>query len=101
MIIKSHISAFGRSASHKISIDEQEEPQITYFSFNAFSSPTLCSCILCGSTIIGLVKPLMGALDRDDTAAVIRVSVMIFTSALAMITFVRSFIEARKNRGKE
>ena len=50
--------------------------------------------------IIGLVKPLIGALDRDDTAAVIRISVMIFTSALAMISFVRSFIEARKNRDK-
>ena len=50
--------------------------------------------------IIGLIKPLMGSLERDDMPALIRVCVMLFTSALAMITFVRSFIEARKNRDK-
>ena len=48
--------------------------------------------------LIGLVKPLFGALDRNDMLGLTRVCVMIFTSAVAMITFVRSFIEARKNR---
>ena len=44
----------------------------------------------------GLVNPLLGALEDADNIAVIRVSIMIFTSVIAMITFIRSFIAARK-----
>jgi len=46
----------------------------------------------------GLIKPLLGALERTDTAATTRVSIMIFSSAFALITFIRSFIEAKKNK---
>lgn len=48
--------------------------------------------------IIGLVKPFLGALFRENIAGIIRVSVMILTSLWAMITFVRSFISARKSK---
>lgn len=46
----------------------------------------------------GLVKPLMGSLERADNMALIRVLIMMLTTVVAMISFVRSFIEARKNR---
>ena len=48
--------------------------------------------------IIGLVKPFLGALDRGNIAGIIRVSVMILTSLWAMITFIQSFISARKSK---
>lgn len=48
--------------------------------------------------LIGLVKPLLGALERDDMLALIRVVVMMLTSVFAMFAFVKSFIVARRNR---
>ena len=49
--------------------------------------------------IIGLVKPLTGAMGRGDSAAVARVATMLVLGVLAMVSFVRSFIAARKARG--
>jgi len=46
----------------------------------------------------GLVKPLLGAFGRDDTAAIIRVVIMILSTLVALISFIKSFIDARKNR---
>ena len=48
----------------------------------------------------GLVKPLMGALDRADNMAVVRIVIMIVSTVIAMIFFIKSFIDARKNRLK-
>ena len=48
--------------------------------------------------LFGLVKPLLGAFERDNTYAIIRVSLMIISSLWAMISFIKSFISARKNR---
>ena len=49
--------------------------------------------------IIGLIKPLTGAMGRGDSAAVARVATMLILGVLAMVSFVRSFIAARKARG--
>ena len=49
--------------------------------------------------IIGLIKPLTGAMGRGDSAAVARVTTMLVLGVLAMVSFVRSFIAARKARG--
>ena len=46
--------------------------------------------------IIALFMPLKGALDRNDTTAIVRVGLMLATSVVAMIIYVRSFIAARK-----
>jgi hypothetical protein len=46
----------------------------------------------------GLVKPLLGAIGRDDAAAIARVVAMMVTSVLALAGFVCSFIEARRGR---
>lgn len=48
--------------------------------------------------IIALFKPLTGALGRDDQMAVIRVGIMLALSVVALITYVRSFIEARRKK---
>ena len=48
--------------------------------------------------IIGLVKPFLGTLDRGNIVGIIRVSAMILTSLWAMVTFIQSFISARKSK---
>ena len=48
--------------------------------------------------IIALVRPLMGALDRDDSMAAFRVGTMLLTSVIAMAIYIKSFIDARRNR---
>ena len=49
--------------------------------------------------VIGLIKPLTGAMGRGDSGAVARVATMLVLGVLAMVSFVRSFIAARKARG--
>ena len=48
--------------------------------------------------LIGLFKPLMGAIDRDSTLSIVRVSVMMLFTVIALITFIRNFINVRKLR---
>lgn len=48
--------------------------------------------------LFGLIKPLMGALSREDSIALVRVGVMLVSTVLALVFFVRSFIQARKAR---
>lgn len=49
--------------------------------------------------IIGLIKPLTSAMGDGDNMAMMRVVTMIFSSIVAMVVFVKSFIDARKARG--
>jgi hypothetical protein len=46
--------------------------------------------------LIGLIKPLTGSIERDDTHGITRVVIMMLTSLAATIIFVKSFIDARK-----
>ncbi len=48
--------------------------------------------------LLALFMPLMGSVNRGDTLATTRISIMILTSVISMITFIKSFIEARKNK---
>ena len=48
--------------------------------------------------LFGLAMPLLGAIGRSDTYAILRVSVMVVTTVVSMVFFVKSFIEARKNK---
>lgn len=43
-----------------------------------------------------LVMPLRGAIGRSDSLAIARVSVMLAATAITLVVFVRSFINARK-----
>ena len=47
---------------------------------------------------IALFRPLLSAIDGGETLSTVRVSAMLLTSLLALISFIRSFIQARKNR---
>ncbi len=46
----------------------------------------------------GLVKPLLGALDRGDGLAIMRVSVMILSTVVALFFFIKSFVDVRRAR---
>lgn len=46
----------------------------------------------------GLVKPFLGAMDKGNTMAMLRVGIMLLSTIVAMVYFVKSFIDARKNR---
>ena len=48
--------------------------------------------------LFGLIKPMMGAIGRADTLAIVRVVIMLISTVIAMIFFVKSFIDARKAR---
>ena len=48
--------------------------------------------------LIYLIIPLRGAIGSSDTAAMIPVFVMILSTIIAMVFFVKSFIDARKKR---
>lgn len=43
----------------------------------------------------GLIKPLTGAIAREDSMAIFRVLTMILATVWALVTFVKSFIAAR------
>jgi len=48
--------------------------------------------------LIGLIKPLTGAFGRGDNIAIFRVIFMMLFTLLALISFISSFIDARKNK---
>ena len=48
--------------------------------------------------LFGLVKPLMGAIRREDVLGISRIIVMIISTIASLVFFVKSFIDARKNR---
>ena len=48
--------------------------------------------------LLGLIKPLFGAFERENAYAIIRVLFMMISSLWAMISFIKSFISARKNK---
>lgn len=52
---------------------------------------TLIACI-------GLIKPLFGTIEKDSLIGIVRVCIMLLSSVFAMVTFIRSFIEVRRQR---
>ena len=48
--------------------------------------------------LLGLFMPLKAAIAEDRTLSLVRVTIMLFTGMLAMITFVRNFIANRKSK---
>ena len=46
----------------------------------------------------GLVKPLTAAMGREDGLAIARVSVMILSTLVSLVFFVKSFIDVRRAR---
>lgn len=48
--------------------------------------------------ILALIFPLVGSVRRDDPAGLIRVLVMMISGLAALIVYVKSFIDARRNK---
>lgn len=46
----------------------------------------------------GLVKPLTAAIGRDDGLAIGRVSVMMVSTVVALVCFIKSFVDVRRAR---
>ncbi len=46
----------------------------------------------------GFVKPLTAAIGRNDGMAILRVSVMLLTTVVALAAFIKSFIDVRRAR---
>lgn len=46
----------------------------------------------------GLVKPLTAAIGRSDPVAIARVSVMILSTIVALVFFIKSFVDVRRAR---
>ena len=46
----------------------------------------------------GLVKPVTAAIGREDGMAIMRVSVMLITTVVALVAFIKSFIDVRRAR---
>ena len=47
--------------------------------------------------LLGLFKPIMGAISRSDIYATLRIGLMQLVSLYSIVCFIASFIEARKN----
>jgi len=47
--------------------------------------------------LLGLIKPLTGAIGRSDDYGIARVIAMMISSLVALIAFVKSFIDARRS----
>jgi hypothetical protein len=50
--------------------------------------------------LIALLKPLTGSISRGDTPAIIRIILMMLTSVVALILYIKSFVAVRKQREK-
>jgi FtsH-binding integral membrane protein len=48
--------------------------------------------------IIALIMPLIGAINRNDTAAIARVVIMMVWGVVAMIIYIKSFVDARSSK---
>jgi hypothetical protein len=45
--------------------------------------------------LVALIKPLIGSIGRHNSIAVFRVSAMMLSSLIALIVFIKSFVDAR------
>ncbi len=50
--------------------------------------------------LIALAMPLRGAVQREDSGAVLRIIVMMVAGLMAMAIYIKSFVDARRNRKK-
>jgi len=50
--------------------------------------------------LIALAMPLRGAIQREDSGAILRIIVMMAAGVLAMAVYIKSFVDARRNRPK-
>lgn len=47
---------------------------------------------------VALIMPLRGAMNRGDNLGIMRVSILLLSTLVALISFVKSFIDARRKK---
>jgi hypothetical protein len=52
--------------------------------------------VLTFAMLMALLKPLTGTIGRSDKSGIARVIIMMFSSLVAMIFFIKSFVDARR-----
>lgn len=63
--------------------------------------PAHIAVVLTLVILIGLIKPLIGAIESSNSISIARVVIMLATTIIALIAFIRSFINIRKQRQLE
>lgn len=48
--------------------------------------------------LVALIKPLTAAVGRGDSMAIVRVVVMLLSTAISLFAFIKSFVDVRKAR---
>ena len=48
--------------------------------------------------LLALIMPLRGAISREDSMAIFRVGLMLASTLMAMVFFIKSFIDVRRRR---
>ena len=56
------------------------------------------SVVLTLLILVALAKPLTAASGRNDTLAIVRVAVMMLSTAVALVFFIKSFVDVRRAR---
>jgi hypothetical protein len=51
--------------------------------------------------LLALIKPLTAAIGRNDSMAIVRVVVMMFSTAVAVFFFIKSFVDVRRARAEK
>ena len=62
------------------------------------STTTHITAILTLLILLALIKPLSGAISRNDTGAIIRVVIMMGSSLFVLLFFIKSFMNKRRKR---
>ncbi|MBT8231569.1 MAG: hypothetical protein HKO66_00045 [Saprospiraceae bacterium] len=70
---------------------------MTNFIHNHHKIVSHIAVVLTALILIALVKPFSSAMGKSDTMAMVRLGIMMLTSAVALFYFIKSFREARKS----
>ena len=57
--------------------------------------------LLTAVILAALFKPLSAAIERSDPLAILRVSIMLLSTVLALVAFIKSFIDVRRARAAQ
>lgn len=63
--------------------------------------PAHIAVVLTFVILLGLIKPMMGAIESGNSLGITRVTIMIITTIVALVAFIQSFIAVRKKRQLE
>lgn len=60
--------------------------------------PSHIVAVLTVIVLIGLIKPLLGVLERNSLVGIARVAIMMLSTIIALLVFIKSFADVRRKR---